>query len=60
MRTNLAVWTNFNFKGQNLPDRRAAGTRWEGLDVNEDILTTLRWFDEPEASLIIPRSEVPA
>jgi hypothetical protein len=60
VRTHLPVWTKFNLEGQNLPDRRSAGARWEGLDVNENILTTLRWFDEPEASLIIPRSEVPA
>jgi hypothetical protein len=60
VRTHLAVWTKFNFEGQNLPDHRAAAARWEGIDVNEDILAALRCFDEPEASLIIPRSEVPA
>ena len=60
VRTLLAVWTWFNREGHNLPDRRAAGARWESLDVNEDILATLRWFDEPEAPLIIPRFQVPA
>jgi hypothetical protein len=59
MRTLLAVWAYFNLEGQNLPNRRAAGARREGLDMNEDILATQRWFDEPEASLIIPRSEGP-
>jgi hypothetical protein len=60
VRTHLAVWAKFNLEGQNLSDGRASGARWESLDVNEDILATLLWFDEPEASFIIPRSEVPA
>jgi hypothetical protein len=60
VRTLLTVWTWFNREGQNLPNRRAAGATGESLDVNEDILATLRWLDEPEAPLIIPRFQVPA
>jgi hypothetical protein len=38
-----------------LPDFRAVAAGWEGLDMNKDIMATLSWLDEPEASLIIPR-----
>jgi hypothetical protein len=59
MCTHLAAWTKLNLECQYLPDRRAASARREGLNMNEDILTACRWFDEPETSLIIPRSKAP-
>jgi hypothetical protein len=42
-----------------LPDYRATAASWEGLDMYEDILATLGWFDKPKAPLIIPGFEVP-
>ncbi len=58
MCARLAILSWLNLKSQRLPDRRAAGARWKGLDMDEDIFAATNWFDESEASLIVPRFEL--
>jgi hypothetical protein len=60
VRAFFAILAEFNIEGQQLSDRRSAGAWGKCLDMDEDILATLRRLDEPEASLIIPCFEVPA
>jgi len=44
MCARFAIWSWLNLEGQRLPDRRAAGARRKGLDMNEDILAATIWF----------------